>query len=49
MPDLNTNELLTLVPLLILTIVLGVYPGPVMDYMQATLEAILVPFGAPGV
>ncbi len=49
MPDLNTNELLTLVPLLILTIALGVYPGPVMDYMQATLEAILVPFGGSGV
>ena len=49
MPDLNTKELLTLVPLLILTIALGVYPGPVMDYMQATLEAILVPFGGSGV
>ncbi|MEX1158620.1 MAG: hypothetical protein WEC79_06805, partial [Thermomicrobiales bacterium] len=49
MPDLNTNELFTLVPLLILTILLGVYPGPVMDYMQATLEAILVPFNSAGV
>jgi hypothetical protein len=49
MPDLNTNELLTLVPLLVLTIALGVYPGPVMDYVKATFEAILVPFGGSGV
>jgi len=48
-PDLNRRELLTLVPLLILTVALGVYPGPVMDYMQATLEAILIPFDSAGV
>jgi NADH:ubiquinone oxidoreductase subunit 4 (subunit M) len=40
---------LTLVPLLVLTIALGVYPGPVMDYVKATFEAILVPFGGSGV
>jgi len=49
MPDLNRNELLTLIPLVILTIALGVYPEPVMDYMKASLEAILVPFGSSGV
>ncbi|MGH9173227.1 MAG: complex I subunit 4 family protein, partial [Vicinamibacterales bacterium] len=48
-PDLTTVELLTLVPLLALTVVLGVYPGPFMDYMQASFEAILAPFGGEGI
>jgi NADH-quinone oxidoreductase subunit M len=48
-PDLNVKELWTLVPLLILTIALGVYPGWAMDYMQATFELILAPFGGEGV
>jgi len=48
-PDLDTRELTALVPLLILTVVLGVWPGPFMDIMQRTLEAVLTSFGSLGV
>jgi NADH-quinone oxidoreductase subunit M len=48
-PDLNRYELAALIPLLILTVVLGVYPGPFMDIMKSTLEAVLQPFAAVGV
>jgi NADH-quinone oxidoreductase subunit M len=48
-PDVGPRELATLVPLIILTIVLGVWPGPFMDIMQLTFEAILAPFGSVGV
>ncbi len=48
-PDVNRIEIITIVPLVILTIVVGVYPGYVMDLMRTTLEAILVPFGSQGV
>jgi hypothetical protein len=37
------------VPLLVLTIWMGVYPGFFMHYMQPTLELILRPFGSLGV
>ncbi len=48
-PDVNRRELFTLVPLLILTIVLGVWPGPFMEIMKLTFESILAPFGSVGV
>jgi NADH-quinone oxidoreductase subunit M len=48
-PDLTAKELVTLIPLLILTVVMGVYPAPFMDVMRATLELVLQPFGSAGV
>ncbi|HUG14746.1 MAG TPA: NADH-quinone oxidoreductase subunit M [Thermomicrobiales bacterium] len=48
-PDLTAKELVTLVPLLILTVVMGVYPSPFMDIMRSTLELVLQPFGSVGV
>jgi NADH-quinone oxidoreductase subunit M len=48
-PDLTAKELVTLIPLLILTVVMGVYPAPFMDVMRATLELVLQPFGSVGV
>ena len=48
-PDLDTRELTSLVPLLILTVILGVWPGPFMDIMQRTLEAVLQAYGSIGV
>lgn len=48
-PDVNRVEVATLVPLLVLTVVLGVWPGPFMDYMKVTFEALLVPYGSVGV
>lgn len=43
-PDLNKRELLTLVPLAILTIVLGIYPNPVFDIVGPSFERIMDPF-----
>lgn len=48
-PDLTRKELATLVPLLIFTFWMGLYPGYFMHFMRLTLEAILVPFGSAGV
>jgi NADH-quinone oxidoreductase subunit M len=49
MPDLSGREMWTLVPLVILTVLMGVYPQLFMDLMTATFEAILQPFGGNGV
>jgi len=49
MPDVNSRELVTLVPLLILTIVMGVYPQLFMDAMQATFEAIVQQYDGTGI
>jgi NADH-quinone oxidoreductase subunit M len=48
-PDLTRKELATLVPLLILTFVMGIYPALFMDLMNASLELVLMPFGGAGI
>ena len=48
-PDVTRLELIAIVPLVLLTIAMGVWPGPFMDVMRTTLENILVPFGSRGV
>jgi NADH:ubiquinone oxidoreductase subunit 4 (subunit M) len=48
-PDVTRVEVATLVPLLVLTVALGVWPDPFMDYMRVTFEAILGPYGSVGV
>ncbi|MEZ4522564.1 MAG: NADH-quinone oxidoreductase subunit M [Thermomicrobiales bacterium] len=48
-PDVTRIELLTLLPLVLLTIIVGVWPGPFMDILRTTLEGILVQFGSQGV
>jgi len=48
-PDLTRKELATLIPLLIFTFWMGIYPGYFMHFMKLTLEAVLVPFGSAGV
>ena len=48
-PDLTRKELATLVPLLVLTVWMGVYPGFFMHYMKPTFELLLRPFGSLGV
>ncbi|CAN5555007.1 NADH-quinone oxidoreductase subunit M [soil metagenome] len=48
-PDLTRIELLTILPLVLLTIVVGIWPAPFMDILRATLEMILIPFGSQGV
>lgn len=42
--DLTRKEMLTLLPLAALTIVFGVYPKPVFDIMEPSLQRILEPF-----
>jgi NADH-quinone oxidoreductase subunit M len=46
--DVNFREILTLAPLALLTIWIGVHPGPFMELMQPALEALLQPFGGAG-
>ncbi len=43
-PDLTKKEALTLFPLAVLTIVLGVYPSPVFAIVEPAFERILAPF-----
>jgi NADH-quinone oxidoreductase subunit M len=43
-PDLTRKELLTLAPLAALTIFFGVYPKPIFDMIEPSLERILLPF-----
>ncbi|MEZ4506230.1 MAG: NADH-quinone oxidoreductase subunit M [Thermomicrobiales bacterium] len=43
-PDLTRKELITLVPLAVLTIVLGIYPNPVFDIVGPSFERIMDPF-----
>jgi NADH-quinone oxidoreductase subunit M len=43
-PDLTLKEGLTLVPLAVLTIVAGVFPGPIIEIFEPALERILAPF-----
>jgi NADH-quinone oxidoreductase subunit M len=43
-PDLNRREVCTLVPLMVLTIVLGIYPNPVFDIVGPSFERIMDPF-----
>ncbi|HAX24805.1 MAG TPA: NADH-quinone oxidoreductase subunit M, partial [Chloroflexi bacterium] len=47
--DLDTRELVAIVPLVILSIVLGVWPGVFMNVMQRSLEAALQAFGSIGI
>jgi NADH-quinone oxidoreductase subunit M len=43
-PDLNRRELITLVPLAVLTIVFGIYPNPIFDIVGPSFERIMDPF-----
>ena len=43
-PDINLRELGTLAPLLALTIVFGVWPGPIFQLVAPALAHVLQPF-----
>jgi hypothetical protein len=43
-PDMNKKELITILPLAALTILVGVYPKIVFDYVEPTFQRILAPF-----
>jgi len=42
--DLNARELVAVAPLAILMLVIGVYPGPMLRLMNATLTRLVAPF-----
>jgi NADH-quinone oxidoreductase subunit M len=44
MTDLDGRELLTLTPLVVLTILIGIYPKPVLDMSAASVTALLDSF-----
>ena len=41
MPDVTRREFATLVPLLVLTILFGIYPAPILDVIGASVENLL--------
>jgi len=43
--EINTREIITLVPLLILTVAFGIYPKVILDVMAPTLSALLKVMG----
>lgn len=45
LPDINARELMTLVPLMVLILAIGIYPNLILDYMIPTLDALLKTLG----
>jgi NADH-quinone oxidoreductase subunit M len=41
MPDITKREFATLAPLLVLTILFGIYPAPILDVIGASVENLL--------
>ena len=42
LPEINRRELFTLVPLAIITIFLGIYPAPLLNLLEVTLNNLIV-------
>ncbi len=45
LPEINTREIFTLVPLMILILAIGIYPKAILHYMTPALEALLLKVG----
>jgi NADH-quinone oxidoreductase subunit M len=45
LPDLNRRELVTVIPLAILVLVIGLYPGPLMEMMDASVKHLVSQVG----
>ena len=41
LPDINGRELFTLIPLALITLFLGVYPGPFLDMIKETMTVLI--------
>ncbi len=46
LPDVDRSEILTLVPLAVLVLFLGIYPAPALDVVARTVESLLQIMGA---
>ncbi len=46
LPDINTRELVTLVPLAVIVVILGVYPHAVLNLMTESLHQLIKPMAA---
>ena len=42
LPEINTREIMILIPLAILVIFLGIYPTPLLDVMKTTMSEIIL-------
>ena len=49
LPDISAREIFTLVPLMILILLIGVYPKAALEYMTPTIEALVRLLGGTGV
>ncbi len=47
LPDLSSRELATVIPLAILVLWIGLYPGPLMEMMDASVTHLVQQMGAP--
>ena len=45
LPDITARELATLVPLALVVFAVGVYPGPLMELMDTSVDKLVSPFG----
>ena len=41
LPEINTRELFTVVPLAVITLILGIYPRPFLDMISSTLNVLI--------
>ena len=41
LPDLHVREVITLVPLMVFILAIGIYPNLILTYMIPTLDALL--------
>jgi NADH-quinone oxidoreductase subunit M len=46
LPDMTPRELVTLAPLIVLTIFFGAYPAPILDIFGGAVETIIKPLDA---
>ena len=41
LPEINNRELFTVIPLAVITLILGIYPRPFLDMISATLNVLI--------
>ena len=41
LPEINSRELFTVIPLLLITLFFGIYPAPYLDIISSTMDVII--------